>query len=77
MAKLSEKDISNVILGMPHRGRFNILVGLFDYPARELFHKISGKNDVPEDLATATDDVASHIAISNTKTFRSICFMKT
>jgi D-aminopeptidase len=26
--------IDNVVLGMPHRGRFNLLVALLDYPAR-------------------------------------------
>jgi len=47
----------------------NTLVGLLDYPARELFYKISGNNDCPEELYTATDDVVSHIAVTNSRVF--------
>lgn len=56
---------------MPHRGRFNVLVELLDYPAKDLFYKISGKSDFPEELYTGIDDVASHIAVSARRTFSS------
>lgn len=58
-------------MGMPHRGRLNTLVRLLGYPARDLFYKISGKNDIPEELYTSIDDVVSHIAVSNKNAFRS------
>ena len=47
------------------------MVRLLDYPARELFYKISGKNDVPEELYTAIDDVVSHIAVTNKRIYAS------
>lgn len=73
-ARASASGYSDVVLGMPHRGRLNILVGLLDYPARNLFHKITGKNDMPNEIHTLVDDVVSHIACSNRKTFR--CMLK-
>lgn len=32
---------------MSHRGRFNILTNLLDYPVKNLLRKISGKTDTP------------------------------
>jgi 2-oxoglutarate dehydrogenase complex dehydrogenase (E1) component-like enzyme len=71
-AKATEKGVKNVVLGMPHRGRLNTLVRLLNYPARDMFYKIAGKNDIPEELYTAIDDVVSHIAVSNKVAYRSI-----
>ena len=48
-----------------------MLLELLDYPAKDLFHKISGKNDLPDELYTAIDDVASHLAVSVNKSFSS------
>jgi len=56
---------------MPHRGRFNVLVELLDYPAQDLFYKISGKTDTPAEVYTCIDDVPSHIAVSAHKSFSS------
>ena len=74
LAKASEKGVKEVVLGMPHRGRLNVLVNLLDYPARDLFYKISGNNDLPDQLYTGVDDVVSHISVSNKKIFRSKIF---
>lgn len=57
-------------MGIPHRGRLNVLVNLLDYPAADLFRKISGKTDTPSDLVSAIDDVTSHIAQSVQKTYK-------
>jgi probable 2-oxoglutarate dehydrogenase E1 component DHKTD1 len=54
-------------MGIPHRGRLNVLVNLLDYPTVDLFRKVSGKTDTPADLISALDDVTSHIAQSVTK----------
>lgn len=51
-------------MGIPHRGRLNVLVNLLNYPASDLFRKISGKTDTPMDLPGALDDVTSHLAQS-------------
>jgi len=71
-AGAAEQGISDVVLAMPHRGRFNVLVELLDYPAAELFRKIAGKSDLPSEYYTAIDDVTSHVATSATKSFSSI-----
>ena len=64
----SNSGIDDIVIGMPHRGRLNILVGLLDYPARSLFSKVKGKSDIPPGYQ-ADDDVVSHIAQSVTKRF--------
>lgn len=51
-------------MGIPHRGRLNVLVNLLGYPAGDLFRKISGKTDTPSGLPGAIDDVTSHLAQS-------------
>ena len=70
-ASATQAGVKDVVLGMPHRGRFNVLVELLDYPAAQLFSKISGKSDLPPEIYTAIDDVASHIAASAKKSFTS------
>lgn len=52
---------------MPHRGRFNVLTNILEYPARYLFRKISGKSDTPSEVYNLVDDVTSHVAQSITK----------
>ena len=64
----SRKGYEKVVLGMPHRGRLNLLVSLLDYPARALFAKVKGQSLVPKGM-DCWDDVASHIAQTVTKKF--------
>ncbi|KAJ2396813.1 hypothetical protein GGI05_000948 [Coemansia sp. RSA 2603] len=59
----NHSGITDAILGMPHRGRLNILVDLLKYPPRALFHKLQGNAEFPDDLP-ASGDVISHIASS-------------
>lgn len=70
-AKSSELGVTDIVLGMPHRGRLNTLVNIMDYPTRDLFHKMQGKCDIPKDFYNRVDDVVSHIACSNKKIFKS------
>lgn len=67
----SEAGYENVVFGMPHRGRFNLLINILKYNARNLFRKVSGKTDTPIDLRNILDDVTSHISHSITKTYGS------
>ena len=71
-SKAAESDIEDIVIGMPHRGRLNTLIRLLGYPAREMFRKITGKSDIPEELYTAIDDVVSHIACSNKNIYSSM-----
>lgn len=49
---------------MPHRSRLNFLCTLLDYPIADLFRKISGYSDMPNELYNYIDDVVSHISVS-------------
>ncbi|KAF7299554.1 2-oxoglutarate dehydrogenase E1 component mitochondrial [Mycena chlorophos] len=55
--------LSSIIIGMPHRGRLNLLTDLLQYSPTALFHKIKGGAEIPEDLG-AEGDVLSHLAAS-------------
>lgn len=37
-------------MGIAHRGRMNVLVNILEYPAKDLFYKISGKGDIPREI---------------------------
>jgi probable 2-oxoglutarate dehydrogenase E1 component DHKTD1 len=52
--------VEHVLIGMPHRGRLNLLTDLLKYPPRALFHKIKGNSEFPDWLG-ATGDVISHL----------------
>ena len=67
----ASKKVSDIVFCSPHRGRLNALVQLLDYPARDLFQKLSKKCelDANEGLSTFIDDIAMHIAVCNKKSF--------
>ncbi|ACM20305.1 2-oxoglutarate dehydrogenase, E1 protein [Geotalea daltonii FRC-32] len=54
MAGAAERGVTDLILGMPHRGRLNVLANVFDKPLEEIFaefadnsqHGIIGEGDV-------------------------------
>ena len=52
--------VKNVAVGMPHRGRLNLLVGPLKYPARHLFWKVKGNSEFPQGVQ-GISDVLSHI----------------
>jgi 2-oxoglutarate dehydrogenase complex dehydrogenase (E1) component-like enzyme len=64
-----ENNLEYAVLGMPHRGRLATLVVINDYPFRNLLYKVSGKNDIPEEIVDRIDDIPTHIAVSNSKKF--------
>ncbi|KAJ2725289.1 hypothetical protein GGI07_001423 [Coemansia sp. Benny D115] len=59
----NHSGITEAVLGMPHRGRLNILVDLLKYSPRALFHKLQGNSEFPPELP-ASGDVISHLASS-------------
>ncbi|KAJ7367025.1 dehydrogenase E1 and transketolase domain-containing protein 1 [Mycena albidolilacea] len=59
----AKAGVSTIVLGMPHRGRLNLLTDLLEYSPTSLFHKIKGGAEIPEDLG-AEGDVLSHLVAS-------------
>lgn len=49
-----------MVLGMPHRGRLNLLTDLLQFSPAALFHKIKGGSELPEELGYS-GDVISHL----------------
>jgi len=49
-----------MVIGMPHRGRLNLMVGFLKYPVEAIFHKLSGKSELRDERLTA--DVLSHLS---------------
>lgn len=56
--------VEHILIGMPHRGRLNLLTDLLQFQPRALFHKIKGNSELPEWLG-ATGDVISHLGLSS------------
>lgn len=57
--------ITDIIIGMPHRGRLNLLTGLLKFPPALMFQKMSGKPEFDLPNANgATGDVLSHLFTS-------------
>ena len=55
--------VEHIIVGMPHRGRLNLLTGMLQFPPSALFHKIKGGSELPEEYGAA-GDVISHLSAS-------------
>ncbi|XP_032740726.1 probable 2-oxoglutarate dehydrogenase E1 component DHKTD1, mitochondrial isoform X1 [Rattus rattus] len=55
--------ITDIIIGMPHRGRLNLLTGLLQLPPELMFRKMRGLSEFPENVA-AIGDVLSHLTSS-------------
>ena len=55
--------VSRVVIGQAHRGRLALLVALLNYPARKLFWKLDGNDEIPYTVP-GLDDVASHLYVS-------------
>ncbi|XP_031215381.1 probable 2-oxoglutarate dehydrogenase E1 component DHKTD1, mitochondrial isoform X3 [Mastomys coucha] len=55
--------VTDIIIGMPHRGRLNLLTGLLQLPPELMFRKMRGLSEFPESVATI-GDVLSHLTSS-------------
>lgn len=70
--ELNAAGVTDLTIGMPHRGRLNLLTELLNYPPRALFHKIKGNNEFPEEEMEENElpgDVLSHISQSTSLDF--------
>ncbi len=75
--RAAENNVREVVLGMPHRGRLNVLTNIIGQPPRELFaqfndvdfHQFIGGGDVKYHLGNSVDKVTSsgnevHLSLS-------------
>ncbi|KAJ1511518.1 putative 2-oxoglutarate dehydrogenase E1 component DHKTD1, mitochondrial [Coelomomyces lativittatus] len=57
--------IDSIVIGMPHRGRLNVLTSLLQFPLPLLFSKVQGHPEFPSSEShVCTGDVLSHLAHS-------------
>ncbi|XXQ36698.1 Transketolase-like pyrimidine-binding domain-containing protein [Plasmodiophora brassicae] len=69
LARAGYHSVDDVVIGMPHRGRNNLLLTLLDYPPRALLAKVKGQSHTTIPGQIGSDDVISHIATTVTKSF--------
>lgn len=61
--RAGEQGVKEVVMGMAHRGRLNVLVNTLGKPPRKLFDEFEGKFEHPHDRAH-TGDVKYHMGFS-------------
>ncbi|KAG9489910.1 hypothetical protein GDO78_005691 [Eleutherodactylus coqui] len=59
----SFSEVTDVVIGMPHRGRLNLLAGLLKFPPEVMFRKMRGLSEFPGN-SQAIGDVLSHLTSS-------------
>ncbi len=60
--------LKEIILGMPHRGRLNVLAAVMGKPYQAIFHEFKGGSVNPEDIA-GSGDVKYHLGTSSDREF--------
>lgn len=59
----NHSGVTDIVIGMPHRGRLNLLTGLLKFPPELMFRKMRGLSEFP-DTSPAIGDVLSHLTSS-------------
>ncbi|XP_060932679.1 2-oxoadipate dehydrogenase complex component E1 [Limanda limanda] len=59
----AHSGVTDIVIGMPHRGRLNLLIGLLEFPPELMFRKMRGLSEFP-DSSPAIGDVLSHLTSS-------------
>ncbi|SEC80456.1 2-oxoglutarate dehydrogenase E1 component [Rhodobacter sp. 24-YEA-8] len=60
--------VKDIVIGMPHRGRLNILANVLAKPYRAIFNEFQGGSFKPEDV-DGSGDVKYHLGASSDRTF--------
>ncbi|WP_294394234.1 2-oxoglutarate dehydrogenase E1 component [uncultured Sphingomonas sp.] len=63
-----QAGVEQVVLGMAHRGRLNVLTNVMKKPFRILFHEFAGGSANPEDVG-GSGDVKYHLGTSTDREF--------
>ena len=60
--------VNDIVLGMPHRGRLNVLTQVMGKPHRALFHEFKGGSANPDEVE-GSGDVKYHLGASSDREF--------
>src|ERR1700749_3593807 len=60
--------VKEIVLGMPHRGRLNVLTQVMAKPHRALFHEFKGGSSTPDEIE-GSGDVKYHLGASSDRDF--------
>ncbi|WKL58198.1 2-oxoglutarate dehydrogenase E1 component [Asticcacaulis sp. ZE23SCel15] len=60
--------MKDIILGMAHRGRLNVLAGVMGKPYKAVFHEFQGGSSLPSDIE-GSGDVKYHMGASSDRAF--------
>ena len=60
--------VDEIVLGMAHRGRLNVLAAVMGKPYRAIFHEFQGGSTVPSDIE-GSGDVKYHMGASSDRAF--------
>ncbi len=67
LATASDHGVEEIVIGMPHRGRMNVLTNIMGKPYSELFSIFNGNLDFP-DSVNSSGDVKYHLGASHDRT---------
>lgn len=68
LAKAAELGVKDIGIGMPHRGRLNVVTAVMNRPYVELLSIFNGNLDFPE-WVDSSGDVKYHLGLSTDKTY--------
>ena len=60
--------VKEIVIGMPHRGRLNVLAAVMGKPYHHIFHEFQGGSVMPDDVA-GSGDVKYHLGASSDREF--------
>ena len=60
--------VKDIVFGMPHRGRLNVLAAVMGKPYRSIFHEFGGGSSLPSDIE-GSGDVKYHLGASSDREF--------
>jgi 2-oxoglutarate dehydrogenase E1 component len=60
--------VKDIVIGMPHRGRLNVLAAVMAKPYRTIFHEFQGGSSLPSDIE-GSGDVKYHLGASSDREF--------
>ena len=60
--------VREIVIGMPHRGRLNVLAQVMAKPQRAIFHEFKGGSSTPDEIE-GSGDVKYHLGASSDREF--------